>query len=71
MSESRICCCTYDPPGLRCMRCVSGDHAHCTDFGLTSVNERYVFVRYGSDKGSKATSPKDLTFLAGTGGSDE
>lgn len=28
---------------------------------ITSVNERYVFVRYGSDRGSKGTNPGDLT----------
>lgn len=27
---------------------------------VTSVNERYVFVRYRGDNGSKATSPADL-----------
>ena len=31
---------------------------------ITSVNDRFVFVRYGSDKGSKATSPELLTLLA-------
>lgn len=30
---------------------------------ITSVNDRYVFVRYGSDKNSKPTSPYDLKFL--------
>jgi hypothetical protein len=28
---------------------------------VTSKNEKYVFVRYGSDGHSKATNPKDLT----------
>ena len=27
---------------------------------ITSVNERFVFVRYGSDINSKATNPNDL-----------
>lgn len=29
---------------------------------ITSVNHKNVFVRYGSDIGSKATSPEDLKF---------
>ena len=32
---------------------------------ITSVGSRYVFVRYGSDVGSKATSADALTLLAG------
>lgn len=31
---------------------------------ITSVNDRYVFVRYDGDKGSKATTPTDLILLA-------
>lgn len=32
------------------------------EFGvITSVNDRYVFVRYGAQVGSKATDPADLT----------
>jgi hypothetical protein len=31
---------------------------------ITSVNERYVFVRYRHDIHSKATDPKDLRWLA-------
>jgi hypothetical protein len=27
---------------------------------ITSVNDHYVFVRYGNDHGSKATLPQDL-----------
>ena len=27
---------------------------------ITSVNDRYVFVRYGNDINSKATRPEDL-----------
>lgn len=27
---------------------------------ITSVNERFAFVRYGSDINSKATNPNDL-----------
>lgn len=27
---------------------------------ITSVNHKFVFVRYGSDCNSKATSPEDL-----------
>jgi hypothetical protein len=33
---------------------------------ITSVNDRYVFVRYRGWGGSKATSPEDLTLLART-----
>lgn len=29
---------------------------------ITSVNERYVFVRYGDELHSKATNPLDLKF---------
>lgn len=32
---------------------------------ITSVNEVYVFVRYGSDMHSKATRAEDLTPLGG------
>lgn len=32
---------------------------------ITSVNERYVFVRYGSDGCSLATPAEYLTLLAG------
>lgn len=30
---------------------------------IVSWNERYVFVRYGVQNSSKATDPRDLTFL--------
>ena len=29
---------------------------------ITSWNDSFVLVRYGSDKGSKATRPEDLDF---------
>lgn len=32
---------------------------------ITSVNETFVFVRYGADHGSKATPPEALTLLSG------
>jgi hypothetical protein len=32
---------------------------------ITSVNEHYVFVRYGADYGSKATHAHRLTLLGG------
>jgi hypothetical protein len=39
---------------------------------ITSVNDRYVFVRYGAGEGSKATSPGLLTLLtAATAGEKE
>lgn len=31
---------------------------------ITSVNDRYVFVRYGARQGSSATEAADLEFLA-------
>lgn len=31
---------------------------------ITSVNERYVFVRYDGDTTSKATHPTDLVLLS-------
>lgn len=31
---------------------------------ITSTNDRYVFVRYGADKHSKATDPALLEFVA-------
>jgi hypothetical protein len=31
---------------------------------ITSVNDHYVFVRYGSDTHSKATYPGDLRWMA-------
>jgi hypothetical protein len=38
--------------------------AKTEDGVITSVNEQYVFVRYGADKGSKATDPRDLKWLS-------
>jgi hypothetical protein len=31
---------------------------------ITSVNEHYVFARFGTDKASKATRPADLILLS-------
>ncbi len=31
---------------------------------ITSVNDAYVFVRYGTDAGSQATRPEQLELLA-------
>jgi hypothetical protein len=37
----------------------------CAEVGeITSVNDRYVFVRYGDDASSKATDPSALTLGA-------
>ena len=33
---------------------------------ITSVNDRWVFVRYGSDKNSKATLAQMLEFVGGS-----
>lgn len=30
---------------------------------IASVNDRFVFVRYGSDLTAKATNPRDLTLI--------
>jgi hypothetical protein len=38
---------------------------------ITSVNDAYVFVRYGADQGSKATRPADLQLLADVNGLHE
>ncbi len=35
---------------------------------ITSVNARYVFVRYGANPGSQATDPADLEPLSSGGG---
>ena len=41
------------------------DSGHGREQGIvTSVNDRWVFVRYGSDSTSKATAPKSLQRLA-------
>ena len=40
-------------------------HDHAEQGVVTSVNDTYVFVRYGSDSHSKATRPEDLTPLGG------
>jgi len=37
--------------------------AQAEDGVITSMNEHYVFVRYGADKSSKATDPRDLQWL--------
>jgi hypothetical protein len=38
--------------------------AKAEDGVITSMNDKYVFVRYKGDNGSKATNPKDLRWLA-------
>lgn len=40
-------------------------HGPAEDGVITRVNDRYVFVRYGADRGSKATDPWALEFLSG------
>jgi hypothetical protein len=30
---------------------------------ITSVNSRFVFVRYGSDTHAKSTDPKDIEYI--------
>ena len=37
----------------------------CEEGVITSVSERYVFVRYGSDVGAKATRPDWLALVSG------
>lgn len=39
-------------------------HGAPEDGVITRVSDRWVFVRYAGDVGSKATRPEDLTFLA-------
>lgn len=39
---------------------VDADHPDCEEGVITGLNERFVFVRYGSDQHSKATRPDDL-----------
>lgn len=34
---------------------------------VTSINDKYVFVRYGGDTHSKATSPGDLELMTPEG----
>jgi len=38
---------------------------------ITSVNDHYVFVRYGSQAGSAATYPEDLELMAPDPSGDE
>ena len=46
----------YHPAGCDCPGGQEGT--------ITSVNDRWVFVRYGSSRQSAATDPADLTLLA-------
>lgn len=32
---------------------------------ITDYNDKFVFVRYGNDVNSKATSPEDIEYLGG------
>jgi len=41
-----------------------GGLARAEEGTITSVNDSYVFVRYGTRRTSAATSPEDLTLLA-------
>lgn len=36
----------------------------CEEGVITSVNDTYIFVRYGSDVGSKATRAEDLELIS-------
>jgi hypothetical protein len=46
----------------------SHSHAPVSEEGvITSVNDTYVFVRYGSQTTSAATYPRDLSLLAREG----
>jgi hypothetical protein len=53
----------YRPPG--------GGMDSTEEGTITSVSDRWVFVRYGRSRTSAATSPADLTLLAGEGDDDE
>lgn len=48
-------------------RLVIYERPHCLreEGVITSVNDRYVFVRYGSGQTSQATDPADLVFSVG------
>lgn len=39
------------------------NHPDCEDGVVTSVNDHYVFVRYGAMASSQATDPGDLVSL--------
>ena len=43
------------------------ESAHTDEGVITSVNHRFVFVRYGSDYGSQATAAERLELLAHPG----
>ena len=43
------------------IRCEGGDKILLETGVITWVNDKNVFVRYGSDINSKATRPEDLT----------
>lgn len=40
-------------------------HGPAEEGVITSVSNQYIFVRYGSDAGSKATRPDWLAFVNG------
>lgn len=42
-------------------------HGDAEEGTITSVSDRFVFVRYGSRRTSAATEPAALTLLAGEG----
>lgn len=46
----------------------SPTQGHAEDGVITSVNQRFVFVRYGGDQHSKATAAEQLTLLMVPGG---
>ncbi len=51
----------YDNIGAAVVYKLFADARHFEAGVITSVNDSYVFVRYGDDTGSKATYASDLT----------
>jgi hypothetical protein len=64
LTEAREALARNDAPGV--IYRPGGGGIDSTEEGtITSVNDRFVFVRYGRSRTSAATHPADLTLLAG------
>jgi hypothetical protein len=63
LDEAREALARYPDPGV--LYVPHGQGAEAAEEGtITSVNDRFAFVRYGSSRTSAATDPADLTLLA-------
>ena len=51
---------TYVPGHVQALKDGNVNHPDCERGHVTSKNEKYVFVRYGSSHTSQATDPRDL-----------